>query len=166
MLFRSSFLPLSSSGRNLIQSDENVTVCYYLVHFPASHCAIGGTAFPWDGGGSGGGQLGALRPGFLGGGFLMVPVWPRAAGMGRELVVSKATRVLAAGRGACSLGGAGALVLYWTDSCSRAWLDVLAEGRNKECIYFKVLRKNCYIKLIILKCFLWQIYLLRQLALL
>lgn len=73
MLFRPSFLPLSSSGV-LIQSDENVTVYYHLIHFSALHCATGGTAFPWDGGGSGGGQFGALRPGFLGGGFLMVPV--------------------------------------------------------------------------------------------
>lgn len=35
-----------------------------------SHCAIEGTSFACDGGGSGGGQFGALSPGFFGGGFL------------------------------------------------------------------------------------------------
>lgn len=39
-----------------------------------SHCAIDGTSFACDGGGSGGGQFGALSPGFFGGGFLtLVP---------------------------------------------------------------------------------------------
>lgn len=39
-----------------------------------SHCAIVGTSFVCDGGGRGGGQFGALTPGFFGGGFLRLCV--------------------------------------------------------------------------------------------
>lgn len=90
-------------------------------HF--SHCATEGTAFPCDGGGSGGGQFGALTPGFFRGGFLRLAGWARGAGVGRALASAAAGAVVGCG-GAWGLGGAGGLGLEkWTVNCSLAWLD-------------------------------------------
>ncbi len=97
-----------------------------------SHCAKDGTSFGCEGGGSGGGQFGALIPGFFGGGFLTVAEWARGAGVGRVLVSAAAGAVIVDG-GAWSLGGGGAWSLggawglgleYWTIICSLAWLPL------------------------------------------
>lgn len=71
-----------------------------------SHCPIEGTAFACDGGGRGGGQFGALSPGFLAGGFLRLADTPRGAGVG-WILMSTAGGAFVGGGGADSLGGAG-----------------------------------------------------------
>lgn len=87
------------------------------------------------GGGSGGGQVGALTPGFLGGGFFTL-VWERGVGMGCILVFWAAGVVLGA-MGGLHLGvtgGPGALGLVkWTVTCSLplVWLKVLLAAENK-----------------------------------
>lgn len=90
-----------------------------------AHCAIDGTSFACDSGGSGGGQFGALSPGFFVGGFLMLVVWVRGAGTGKAFVSLGA--VLGTG-GAWSLGGPGGPgglgLENWTVNCSFGWIGL------------------------------------------
>lgn len=95
------------------------------------HCTKEGTCFGCDGGGSGGGQFGALSPGFFGGGFFTLATWARGAGVGWVLVsagaaaAATATGAVVGGGGAWSLGGPGAFGLEnWTVTCSVALLGV------------------------------------------
>lgn len=62
----------------------------------SSHCAIEGTSFVCDGGGSGGGQAGALSVGFFTGGFLGPA---RGVGIGGVLVSTAAAVVFGGGGG-------------------------------------------------------------------
>lgn len=90
-----------------------------------SHCAIEGTSFACDGGGRGGGQFGALSPGFFGGGFFMLACCPRGAGVGWGLVSGTVAGAIGGG-GACDLRGGGSFGLEnWTVTCSFGWLDLL-----------------------------------------
>lgn len=113
----------------------NVTTRRFTRHF--SHCATDGTAFPCNGGGSGGGQFGALAPGFFRGGLLRLAVWARGAGFGRVLVSAGTGAVAGGGGGPWGLGAGSLGLENWTISCSLAWLawvtfiDLFAVGWEK-----------------------------------
>jgi len=101
--------------QNTILDNGNVT--RRTLSQDLSHCAMEGTSFGCDGGGSGGGHFGALTPGFFSG-FLMLTVGAKGFGSG---LVSAAAVTGVGGAGAGTLGGAGAFILeYWTVICSLA----------------------------------------------
>lgn len=74
-----------------------------------SYCDTEGTSLGCEGGGSGGGQFGALTPGLFTGGFLTLGCGARGAGFGGGFVSSRAA--LAAGvrvEAGTAAGGGGA----------------------------------------------------------
>lgn len=79
-----------------------VKVCSFC-----SHCATEGTSLGCEGGGSGGGQLGALTPCLFSGGFLTLGCGARGAGLG--LVTSGAALGVGVGvEAGAAVGGGGA----------------------------------------------------------
>lgn len=70
-------------------------------HF--SHSATEGTVFLCGAGGTGGGQFGALSPGFFARGFLVLAARPLGAGVGLVLVFAAPGAVVGGG-GAWGLG--------------------------------------------------------------
>lgn len=108
-----------------VQQSHHLYTTYQATLF-IPYCAAEGTAFPCDGGGSGGGQLGALSPALFAGGFLGWEDEARGAGIGR-VVVSAASNAggAAGGGGTWRLGGAGGLDLEnRTVGCSSGLPDV------------------------------------------
>lgn len=72
---------MNKTEANAMKQIMSVSNCRYFLF--SSHCAIEGTSLACDGGGSGGGQLGAFRLVFFGAGFLLMQVdGARGGGVG------------------------------------------------------------------------------------